>query len=73
MWQDLTLLKALLLEARAKLLMRGGRYDVGEELIRTCISIRTVMLGADHSDTLAAQETLSKFVRNRKSSSALPL
>ncbi|KAG0568419.1 hypothetical protein KC19_6G018300 [Ceratodon purpureus] len=69
-WQDLTLLKALLLEARAKLLMRGGQYEAGEELCRTCISIRTVMLGADHADTLAAQETLSKFVRKRNSSSS---
>ncbi|XP_024394152.1 uncharacterized protein [Physcomitrium patens] len=67
-WQDLTLLKALLLEARAKLLLRGCQYESGKELCRTCINIRTVMLGIDHPDTLAAQETLSKFdVRNRAS------
>ncbi|XP_058114504.1 uncharacterized protein LOC131257709 [Magnolia sinica] len=64
-WQDVTLLKATLLETRAKLLLRGGHFDSGEELCRTCISIRTVMLGHDHAQTLAAQETLAKLVRLR--------
>ncbi|KAL8205762.1 hypothetical protein R6Q57_009313 [Mikania cordata] len=62
-WQDVTLLKAALLETRAKLLLRGGHFDNGEELCRTCISIRTVMLGHNHAQTLAAQETLAKLVR----------
>ncbi|KAG0585891.1 hypothetical protein KC19_2G047400 [Ceratodon purpureus] len=61
-WQDLTLLKALLLEARAKLMVRGGQYEVAGDLCRSCINIRTVMLGADHPDTISAQDTLSKFV-----------
>ncbi|XVE80655.1 hypothetical protein DITRI_Ditri14bG0156300 [Diplodiscus trichospermus] len=64
-WQDVTLLKATLLETRAKLLLRGGYFDSGEELCRTCISIRTVMLGHNHAQTLAAQETLAKLVRMR--------
>lgn len=64
-WQDVTLLKALLLETRAKLMLRGGQFDAGEELCRTCISIRTVMLGHDHPQTLASQETLAKVVRYR--------
>lgn len=64
-WQDVTLLKATLLETRAKLLLRGGHFDSGEELCRTCISIRTVMLGHGHAQTLAAQETLGKLVRQR--------
>lgn len=63
LWQNVTLLKALLLEMRAKLMLRGGLYDGGEDLCRTCISIRTVMLGADHPDTIAAQQTLAKLVR----------
>ncbi|XP_076905860.1 uncharacterized protein LOC143561753 [Bidens hawaiensis] len=62
-WQDVTLLKATLLETRAKLLLRGGYFDNGEELCRTCISIRTVMLGHNHPQTLAAQEILAKLVR----------
>ncbi|CAH2069775.1 unnamed protein product [Thlaspi arvense] len=61
-WQDVTLLKALLLETRAKLLLRGGHFDSGEELCRTCISIRTVMLGHNHELTLSTQETLAKLV-----------
>eukprot|EP01018_Ginkgo_biloba_P034257 Gb_12687 [translate_table: standard] len=65
LWQDVTLLKASLLEIRAKLMLRGGQYDGGEELCRACISIRTVMLGADHPDTVTAQETLAKLVRCR--------
>ncbi|PIA44936.1 hypothetical protein AQUCO_01700484v1 [Aquilegia coerulea] len=64
-WEDVTLLKASLLETRAKLLLRGGHFDSGEELCRTCISIRTVMLGHNHAQTLAAQETLTKLVRYR--------
>ncbi|KAF9622616.1 hypothetical protein IFM89_032515 [Coptis chinensis] len=64
-WEDVTLLKAALLETRAKLLLRGGHFDSGEELCRTCISIRTVMLGHNHAQTLAAQETLTKLVRYR--------
>lgn len=64
-WQDVTLLKATLLETRAKLLLRGGHFDSAEELCRTCISIRTVMLGHNHAQTLAAQETLAKLVRLR--------
>ncbi|KAK9152294.1 hypothetical protein Syun_010603 [Stephania yunnanensis] len=64
-WQDVTLLKATLLETRAKLLLRGGNFDSGEELCRTCISIRTVMLGHNHAQTLASQETLAKLVRSR--------
>lgn len=64
-WQEVTLLKAALLETRAKLLLRGGHFDSGEELCRTCISIRTVMLGHGHAETLAAQETLAKLVRFR--------
>ncbi|CAI9787830.1 unnamed protein product [Fraxinus pennsylvanica] len=64
-WQEVTLLKATLLEMRAKLLLRGGHFDSGEELCRTCISIRTVMLGHNHAQTLAAQEILAKLVRMR--------
>ncbi|KAK4355114.1 hypothetical protein RND71_024085 [Anisodus tanguticus] len=64
-WQEVTLLKATLLETRAKLLLRGGHFDSGEDLCRTCISIRTVMLGHNHAQTLAAQQTLAKLIRMR--------
>ncbi|XP_028759154.1 uncharacterized protein LOC114718079 [Neltuma alba] len=65
-WQEVTLLKATLLETRAKLLARGGLIDSGKELCRTCISIRTVMLGHNHAHTLAAQDTLARLVRMRR-------
>ncbi|MCO5581517.1 hypothetical protein L7F22_035402 [Adiantum nelumboides] len=64
-WEEATLLKALLLETRAKLLLKGGQFDAGEEICRTCISIRTVMLGENHPDTISAQDTLAKLVRAR--------
>jgi hypothetical protein len=64
-WQEVTLLKATLLETRAKLLLRGGLFDTGEELCRTGISIRTVIFGQGRAQTLAAQETLAKLVRYR--------
>jgi hypothetical protein len=60
LWQDVTLLKALLLETRAKLMLKGGHFDAADELCRTCISIRTVMLGPEHPDTVAAHETLAR-------------
>jgi hypothetical protein len=58
--QDVTLLKANLLEIRAKLLLKGGHFDSGEELCGACVSIWTVMLSYNHAQTLAAQETLAK-------------
>ncbi|KZV36243.1 hypothetical protein F511_14261 [Dorcoceras hygrometricum] len=64
-WQEVTLLKAKLLETRARLLLRGGHFSSGEEVCRTCVSIRTVVLGHRHPQTLAAQETLAKLVRMR--------
>lgn len=65
MWQEVTLLKATLLETRAELLLRGGHFDSSEELCRSCISIRMVMLGHNHAQTLAAQQTLEKLIRMR--------
>ncbi|ERM94962.1 hypothetical protein AMTRI_Chr07g80550 [Amborella trichopoda] len=62
-WQEATLLKARILETRAKLLLKGGQYDIGEELCRTCINIRTVICGPDHPLTKEAQDTLAKLVR----------
>ncbi|XP_008801321.2 uncharacterized protein LOC103715472 [Phoenix dactylifera] len=63
LWQDLTLLKATVLETRAKLMLRGGQYDIGDDLIRKAIFIRTSICGEHHPDTVAARETLSKLTR----------
>lgn len=52
-------------ETRAKLLLRGGYFDSSEELCRTCVSTntRTLMLGHNHAQALASQETLAKLVK----------
>ncbi|XVE68805.1 hypothetical protein DITRI_Ditri09bG0099800 [Diplodiscus trichospermus] len=63
LWQDLALLRATVLETRAKLMLRGGQYDIGDDLIRKAIFIRTSICGEDHPDTVSARETLSKLTR----------
>lgn len=63
LWQELVLLRAAVLETRAKLMLRGGEYDAADELIRKAIFIRTSVSGEHHPDTAAARETLSKLTR----------
>jgi hypothetical protein len=63
LWQELALLKASVLETRAKLMLRGGQYDIGDDLIRKAIFIRTSICGEQHPDTVSARETLSKLTR----------
>ncbi|KAI7986058.1 hypothetical protein LOK49_LG14G00956 [Camellia lanceoleosa] len=52
-------------ETRAKLLLRGGYFDSSEELCRTCVSTntRTLMLGHNHAQALASQETLANLLQ----------
>ncbi|PIN19685.1 hypothetical protein CDL12_07639 [Handroanthus impetiginosus] len=63
LWQDLALARATVLEVRAKLMVRGGQFDIGDDLIRKAIFIRTSIYGEDHPDTISARETLSKLTR----------
>jgi hypothetical protein len=63
LWQELALLKASVLETRAKLMLRGGQYDIGDGLIRKAIFIRTSICGEHHPDTVSARDTLSKLTR----------
>ncbi|KAK9277458.1 hypothetical protein L1049_007002 [Liquidambar formosana] len=63
LWQDLALSRATVLETRAKLMLRGGQFDIGEDLIRKAVFIRTSICGEDHPDTVSARETLSKLTR----------
>lgn len=63
LWQELALLKASVLETRAKLMLRGGQYDIGDDLIRKAIFIRTSICGEHHPDTVSARQTLSKLTR----------
>ncbi|XP_020578496.1 uncharacterized protein LOC110023421 [Phalaenopsis equestris] len=63
LWQELALSKATVLETRAKFMLKGGKYDMGDDLIRKAIFIRTSINGEHHPDTISARETLSKLTR----------
>ncbi|KAF5734811.1 hypothetical protein HS088_TW15G00304 [Tripterygium wilfordii] len=63
LWQELALSRATVLETRAKLMLRGGQFDIGDDLIRKAIFIRTSICGENHPDTIAARETLGKLTR----------
>ncbi|KAL8141630.1 hypothetical protein V2J09_014662 [Rumex salicifolius] len=63
LWQDLALIRSTVLETRAKLMMRGGQFDIGEDLIRKSIFIRTSICGENHPETVSARKTLDKLVR----------
>lgn len=63
LWQDLALSRATVLEIRAKLMLRGGQFDIGDDLVRKAIFIRSSICGEDHPDTISARETLSKLTR----------
>ncbi|XP_076941239.1 uncharacterized protein LOC143610727 [Bidens hawaiensis] len=63
LWQDLATSRATVLEIRAKLMVRGGQFDIGDDLIRKAIFIRSSICGEDHPDTVSARETLSKLTR----------
>ncbi|KAI9075116.1 hypothetical protein K1719_042847 [Acacia pycnantha] len=63
LWQELALCRATVLETRAKLMLRGAQFDIGDDLIRKAVFIRTSICGEDHPDTVSARETLSKLSR----------
>ncbi|KAM1024993.1 hypothetical protein ACFX15_037534 [Malus domestica] len=63
LWQELALSRATVLETRAKLMLRGGQFDIADDLIRKALFIRTSICGEDHQDTVAARETLGKITR----------
>ncbi|GMH09388.1 hypothetical protein Nepgr_011229 [Nepenthes gracilis] len=63
LWQDLALARATVLETRAKLMLRGGLFDISDDLIRKAIFIRTSICGENHPDTISSKETLSKLTR----------
>ncbi|GMI86220.1 TIR-NBS17 [Hibiscus trionum] len=63
LWEELAVSRATVLETRAKLMLRGGQFDIGDDLIRKAIFIRTSICGENHPDTVSARETLSKLTR----------
>lgn len=60
LWQDLALARATVLETRAKLMIGGGKFDTGDDLIRKAIFIRTSICGDNHPETISTQEALTK-------------
>ncbi|KAK4746037.1 hypothetical protein SAY87_012349 [Trapa incisa] len=63
LWQELALLRANVLELRAKLMLRGAQFDIADDLIRKALYIRSSICGEDHKLTVSARETLSKITR----------
>lgn len=63
LWHEVALSRATVLETRAKLMLRGGQFDISDDLIRKAIFIRSSISGEDHPDTVAASETLTKITR----------
>ncbi|XP_004503695.1 uncharacterized protein [Cicer arietinum] len=63
LWQELALCRATVLETRAKLMLRGAQFDIGGELIKKAVFIRSSICGEDHPDTIFARETLNKLTR----------
>jgi hypothetical protein len=63
LWHELALSRSTVLEIRAKLMIRGGQFDIADDLIRKSLFIRSSISGEDHPDTLAAKEILSKITR----------
>ncbi|KAJ7952281.1 Disease resistance protein (TIR-NBS class) [Quillaja saponaria] len=63
LWQELALCRATVLETRSKLMLRGGQFDIGDDLIRKAIFVRTSIYGEDHPETMSARDTLSKVTR----------
>ncbi|KAK9147453.1 hypothetical protein Scep_006210 [Stephania cephalantha] len=63
LWQETVLLRATVLEARSKLMIRGGQYDIAEDLIKKTLNIRISICGEHHPDTESARETQNKITR----------
>ncbi|KAI4338681.1 hypothetical protein MLD38_023707 [Melastoma candidum] len=63
LWQELALLRATVLETRAKLMLKGGQYDIADDLVRKALYIRTSISGEDHPTTVATREVLSRITR----------
>jgi hypothetical protein len=65
--QNVTLLKAVPLEKLAKLMLKGGQLDAGEEeeeeeVCSSCLNVSTTTLRTEHVDTTVVQETWAKLV-----------
>ncbi|KAF9613259.1 hypothetical protein IFM89_006758 [Coptis chinensis] len=65
LYKESTTLKAIIFEIRAKLMLQGGDPDIGQQLCRESISIREVLYGWDHPETIYACNTMGKLIRSQ--------
>ncbi|XP_039137122.1 uncharacterized protein LOC120274656 [Dioscorea cayenensis subsp. rotundata] len=63
LYNEFAHLRATLLESRAKLMIRGGLYDIAEQLCRTTLNIKEVMCGWEHPETQATRQMMEKLIR----------
>ncbi|KAF6135684.1 hypothetical protein GIB67_028255, partial [Kingdonia uniflora] len=59
LWQELATLRGNAIEPRAKLMIRGGQYDI----VRKAVFIRTSIGREEHPDTISSREMLTKITR----------
>lgn len=62
-YQKFAHMRATLLETRAELMLRGNLYEIGERLCRRAVSIKEVIYGWEHHETISSRETLERFLR----------
>ncbi|KAF5199839.1 Tir-nbs disease resistance-like protein [Thalictrum thalictroides] len=62
-YHECATLKATLLEIRAKLMLQGGDHAIGQQLCGQSISIREVLYGSDHPETISVCNTMSELFR----------
>ncbi|XP_057978377.1 uncharacterized protein LOC131164872 [Malania oleifera] len=62
LWQQLALSRATILETSANLMLQGGHFDIGDDLIRKALFIRTSIYGENHPDAMSAHTTLSRLL-----------
>jgi hypothetical protein len=55
---DIFTLRGAILETRAKIMIKMGKYDVAEDLCRIAINIKEVIYGVEHVETQSAKKIM---------------
>ncbi|KAF3323815.1 hypothetical protein FCM35_KLT12546 [Carex littledalei] len=64
--RDIVTLRAVILETRAKMMIKMGKYDVAEDVCRIAINIKEVIYGVEHVETQSTHQILD-LIANFKS------
>lgn len=64
--RDIVTLRAVILETRAKMMIKMGKYDVAQDLCRIAINIKEVIYGVEHVETQSTHQILD-LIANFKS------